>query len=99
MFVHSVYFWLKEGLPAEDVEDFRRGLASLAGISSVRQSHIGVPAATNRPVIESSYSYALILSFHDQQGHDLYQEHEVHDRFRQDCSPYWSKVLIFDSVN
>jgi hypothetical protein len=98
MFVHSVYFWLKEGLTASEVEEFRRELQAIAAIETVRQSHIGVPADTARPVIERGYSYGLILSFDDEQGHDFYQEHETHDRFRRECSRYWSKVLIFDCV-
>ena len=98
MFVHSVYFWLNEGLSAEDREAFRRELETIAAIESVRQSHIGVPADTDRPVIERGYSYGLILLFDDEQGHDLYQDHETHDRFRQQCSGYWSRVLIFDCV-
>jgi hypothetical protein len=28
----------------------------------------------------------------------VYQEHPVHDRFRKDCSSFWTKVRIFDSV-
>ena len=96
MLVHSVYFWLKEGLSAEAVQDFRRQLHAIAAIESVRQSHIGVPADTDRPIIDRSYSYGLILLFDDQQAHDHYQEHETHERFRQQCSRYWTRVLIFD---
>jgi hypothetical protein len=96
--MHSVYFWLKEGLKEGELEQFKRGLKSLTGIESVRRSYIGVPAATDRPVIERGYSYSLILTFDDLQGHDSYQEHDVHERFRQDCSPYWSKVVIYDCV-
>lgn len=98
MFMHSVYFYLKEGLSEGESEQFKRGLKSLITIDSVRRAYIGVPAATDRPVIERGYSYSLILTFDDQQGHDFYQEHEVHERFRQDCSPYWSKVVIYDCI-
>jgi hypothetical protein len=98
VFIHSVYFWLKEGLKEGDLEQFKRGLKSLTGIESVRRSYIGVPASTDRPVIERGYSYSLILTFDDKKGHDAYQEDEVHERFRQDCSPCWSKVVIYDCV-
>ena len=98
MFIHSVYFWAKDGLSDQDKEDFQRGLQSLATIETVRQVHIGGPADTDRPVIERGYAYALILLFDDQPGHDIYQDHETHERFRQECGRYWSKVLIFDCV-
>jgi hypothetical protein len=98
VFIHSVYFWLKEGLKEGDLEQFKRGIKSLTGIETVRRSYIGVPASTDRPVIERGYSYSLILTFDDKKGHDAYQEDEVHERFRQDCSPCWSKVVIYDCV-
>ena len=98
MFVHSVYFWLKDDLSAEEKESFLQGVNSLTTIETVRQSHVGVPAPTDRPIIERSYSYALIVAFDGQEGHDQYQIHETHDKFRDNCSAYWKKVLIFDSI-
>src|ERR1051325_2763147 len=82
VFIHSVYFWLKEGLTASEAEAFTRGLRSLTTIDSVRQSYIGVPAETRREVIDSTYSYALIVTFDDLAGHEQYQVDPVHDRFR-----------------
>ena len=98
MFVHAVYFWLREDLTPAQEEQFARGLDALRAIESVRDGYIGVPAATDRPVIERGYSRALVLLFADQAAHDAYQKHPVHDRFRQDCSSYWTAVRIFDSV-
>ena len=98
MFVHAVYFWLKDGLADEDKKTFVRGVNSLAAIETVRHGHVGVPAETTRPIIERSYSYALVLFFDDKAAHDAYQTHPVHDRFREQCSTFWRKVLIYDSV-
>ena len=98
MFIHSVYFWLRPELSAAEVEKFRSGVESLITIESVRQGFIGTPAATDRPVIDRSYSYALIVHFDDEAGHDLYQEHPVHETFRQECSPLWTKVQIYDCI-
>ena len=44
-------------------------------------------------------SYALVLFFPDRAAHDAYQTHPVHDRFREQCSTFWRKVLIYDSVD
>ncbi|HEU4391981.1 MAG TPA: Dabb family protein [Blastocatellia bacterium] len=98
MFVHSVYFWLNPGLADEEVNEFWRGVNSLATIETVRQSYIGIPAPTDRPIIDRSYSCALILAFDDQAGHDVYQDHQIHEAFRQKCSRFWSKVVIYDVV-
>ena len=98
MFVHAVYFWLREGLAPADRARFVAGAESLLTIESVAHGWIGVPAATDRPVIERGYSYALTLAFADEAAHDAYQAHPVHDRFRETCAPYWDRVLIYDSV-
>jgi hypothetical protein len=98
MFVHAVYFWLREGLSDDDRGRFLAGLRSLRALEGVRAGYIGVPAPTDRPVIERSYSHALVLVFADQAAHDVYQVHPVHDRFREECGTFWTTVRIFDSV-
>lgn len=97
MFVHHVFFWLKENLSQEDVLKFEKGVKSLAGVEHIRTIEIGKPASTNRPVIERSYSYSLLLIFDNKAGHDAYQPHPIHQKFVADCSPLWNKVVIYDS--
>jgi hypothetical protein len=97
MFVHSVYFWLKPDLTEEQRALFWESVHSLKTIESLRQCYIGAPASTDRPVIDRSYSCALVVVFDDDEGHDIYQKHPVHDKFRE-CSNLWSKILIYDAV-
>ena len=99
MFVHAVYFWLREDLTSEEASAFAAGLRSLVAIEGVAQGYIGVPAPTDRPVIERGYSRALVLVFADQGAHDVYQVHPVHDRFRAECGGFWTQVRIYDSVS
>ena len=99
MFLHAVYFWLRDDLTSAERARYEAGLRSLRGIEHVAQGWIGVPAATDRPVIERGYSRALVLAFADQAAHDAYQVHPVHDRFREECGTYWRRVQIFDSVS
>ena len=98
MFVHAVYFWLRKDLTDAQLEQYAAGLESLRRIEGVRAGYIGVPAPTDRSVIERGYSRALILVFGDQAAHDAYQDHPVHDRFREECGTFWTAVRIFDSV-
>ncbi|MEO8911225.1 MAG: Dabb family protein [Gemmatimonadaceae bacterium] len=98
MFIHAVYFWLREGLAAADRERFVAGLRSLRAIEGATEGFIGVPAPTDRPVIDRSYSWSLVLVFPSQREHDAYQVHPVHDKFRAECSGYWTTVRIYDSV-
>ena len=99
MFVHAVYFWLREGLTPAEHDRFADGLRALRAIDGVRHGYIGVPAPTDRPVIERGYSRALVLVFADRRAHDAYQVHPVHDRFRAECGGLWTEVRIFDSVS
>jgi hypothetical protein len=98
MFVHSVYFWLKPDLNETQKAQFKKGLNSLTEIESVFRAFIGAPAPTNRPIIDRSYSYALLLVFKDQKAHDQYQDDPIHEKFRQECSSLWSKVVIYDCM-
>lgn len=97
MLLHTVLFWLKPGLPPESIADFERGLRSLTGIPTVRYGFIGRPAVTRRPVIDSSYSYKLVVGFDDLAGHDAYQEIAVHKEFIARCAQYWTRVQIYDA--
>jgi len=96
MFIHHVFFWLKEELSQEDIQKFETGVKSLLSIDHLVSGDVGKPAQTNRPVIDSSYSYSLLLQFTDESAHDAYQVDPVHLKFVDQCSPYWSKVLIYD---
>jgi hypothetical protein len=99
MFTHSVYFWLRDDLSAEGKQRFVDGIRSLTTIESVAQGFIGTPAATDREIIDRSYSYALVVSFADEEAHDAYQVHPVHDRFREQCGGSWKKIVIYDAVS
>jgi hypothetical protein len=98
MFVHAVYFWLKDDLTEAQKATFVNGVHSLTTIGSVTHGYVGVPAATDRPIIERSYSYAAVVVFKDEAAHDLYQVDPIHDRFRDECGSFWRKVVIYDSV-
>lgn len=96
-FVHIVNFWLKNELLKEEILIFENGLKSLEKIESVVYFNVGKPAATDRPVIDRSYSYCLLTVFNDDKGHDIYQIDPIHLKFVNDCKIYWDKVVIFDS--
>jgi hypothetical protein len=98
MFVHAVYFWLRDDLTSRERGQFAAGLRALRAIEGVEHGYIGVPAPTDRPVIERGYARSLVLVFADQQAHDAYQVHPVHDQFRAECGGYWTTVRIYDSV-
>jgi hypothetical protein len=97
MFVHHVFFWLKESITAEDRKHFEDGVLSLPSIDVVHSGEVGKPADTNRPVIDNSYDYSLLLIFKDREAHDAYQVHPDHEKFVKGCSLLWSRVQVYDS--
>jgi hypothetical protein len=98
MFIHSVYYWLRPDLTADQHATFHAGVQALTTIETVQQAYCGVPAPIDRPVIEWGYSMALIVLFRDQVAHDQYQEHPIHHNFREQCSALWSKVVVYDII-
>jgi len=97
MFVHHVFFWLKDGLETHDIQKFENTVNTLPPIEHVNFGEVGKPAKTNRPVIERSYTYSLLLVFSNETEHDNYQVHPIHKAFVDSCSHLWAKVLIYDS--
>ena len=98
MFLHNVYFWLHEGLSDSDRQAFEQGLDLLLSIDTIDRVYRGVPASTDRPVIDRTYSVGIVVVFRDKAAHDAYQDHPKHDRFKDECAKYWRKVQIYDFV-
>ena len=96
MFVHSVYFWLRDDLTVEEKEEFLRGVHSLGAIETIESIHIGKPADTHRPVIDRSYSVGLTVILKDLAAHDAYQVHPLHKAFVEQFHHCWERVLIYD---
>lgn len=98
-FVHHVYFWLKNADSAEDKQALIEGLKKLTAVTTIDECHIGVPAATNRPVIDSSYAVSWCVLFKTAEDQDSYQVDPLHLKFVEECSPLWSRVVVYDSVD
>ncbi|MDQ3017192.1 MAG: Dabb family protein [Bacteroidota bacterium] len=95
---HNVYFWLQNPESASDRGFFEASLKKLMTNSKyVETYHIGVPAATDRPVIDRSYTYVAVMSFANAADQDAYQVEEAHLTFLQESKHLWTKVVIYDS--
>ncbi len=98
MLVHSVYFWLKEGLSEEDKKNFYAGVESLKDISCVEACFVGTPAATEaRPIIDHSYDVALTVVLQDVAAHDQYQVDPIHLKFVETFKCMFAKLVIYDA--
>lgn len=96
-FVHHVHFWLNN---KADKDKLIEGLNLLKSIAHIRDIHIGVPADTNRDVIDRSYDVSLLLLFDTPEAQAAYQTDVTHLIFvEQYIKPLQVKVVVSDSVN
>ena len=98
-FIHHVFFWLKEPVTLATKKEFEKALKELVTIETIIDYHLGIPAKTDREVIDSSYTYSLFTTFKDKKDQDVYQTHPKHLKFIEDCGDLWEKVIVYDSVN
>ena len=96
MFIHTVFFWLKDDVKDEDLAVFEEGLGSLLKAPTMQGGYCGKPANTPIDVVDNSYSYALTAIFQDKEGHDAYQEDELHVKFLEQCASMWINVKVYD---
>lgn len=99
IFIHHVYFWLKNPGSAEDKKKLIEGLRTLTKIKTIQLSHIGQPADTHRDVIDRSYAVSWLLFFKNGADQESYQQDPVHLDFVKNYSHLWSKVVVYDSVD
>lgn len=98
--VHHVFFWLKEPGNKEHRKQFEKALNELMKVKTIKISHIGVPASTeNRDVVDHSYTYSLLVMFNSKEEQDLYQIDPIHQKFVNENSNLWNKVVVYDSVD
>jgi hypothetical protein len=97
MIAHHVLFWLKADTTEEQKAAFRKGLESLEAIEVVKNFHVGVPAPIERAVVDTTYTFSLILFFEDLAAHDVYQVHSIHKAFLEEFRSLFEKVIIYDA--
>ena len=99
-FAHVVLFWLKNPDNQQERKKFESSLETFIKKSKyVKTMHFGAPANTNRPVIDNTYTYCMILTFTSKEKQDKYQDEPGHKKFISESEDLWEKVIVFDSVN
>jgi hypothetical protein len=97
MFVHSVVFWLKDGLSEDEVGYFEVEANKLLRIESVAHGWVGTPAETSRGGIDSSYDFLLTIINENYEDQMAYQVDPIHDVFKENCEKFFEKVVIYDA--
>jgi len=98
IFIHHVFFWLDEPENEIHKRQLIDGLQKLSKVTTIKSFHIGKPAATDRGVIDTTYSISWLLTFDTAADQDSYQVDPVHLNFVKECSLLWNKVVVYDSI-
>jgi hypothetical protein len=98
MLAHHVLFWLKADTTEAQKADFLKGLETLEKVETVQAFHVGVASTIERAVVDSSYTFSLVIFFEDMAGHDVYQVHPLHKAFLESFRSLFEKVVIYDSI-
>lgn len=99
IFVHQVYFWLKNPDSTADLNKLIEGLKTLTKIKHIKGWHIGIPAGTSRDVIDGSFSVSWLNTLKDRAAQDAYQIDPIHVAFVENYKHLWNKVVVYDSVD
>lgn len=99
VFVHHVFFWLKEPNNAEARKEFENGLQALVKISQIKSHHIGTPVESPREVVDDSFTYSYMAFFTSKEDQSNYQVHPIHLKFIEDCQHLWEKVIVYDAMD
>ncbi|MBI1224420.1 MAG: Dabb family protein [Bacteroidetes bacterium] len=99
IFVHHVFFWLKNPSSQADRDKLVEGLMTLTKIKHIKTWHIGVPAGTSREVIDGSYAISWLNTLKDRTAQDAYQIDPIHLAFVDNYKHLWEKVVVYDSID
>lgn len=97
MLSHHVLFWLKADTTEQQKSAFRNSLETLKDVETVKGLYIGTPAPIERAVVDTTYTFSLLLLFTDIAGHDVYQVHPLHKAFLDEFRVCFEKVIIYDA--
>ena len=97
MFVHAVFFWMKEDAPAgaaaQTLADCQELIGKIPGLVAFSA---GRPAMTPREVVDNTYAVGLLTAFADRAAHDAYQVHPLHLQFVERNKANWARVQVYD---
>lgn len=99
VFVHHVFFWLKEPKNTTARADFEKGIRELVKVPQIQNFHISTPVESSREVVDDSFTYSYLAFFKNSDDQTIYQTHPIHLKFIEDCQHLWEKVIVYDSMD
>ena len=97
-FIHTVFFWLKEGTTEEQKKEFEQGMQALGKTPTIVKWYYGQPEPNERAVVDTSFDYSWICHFKNSADQASYQVDPIHDVFVEKFKHLWETVKVYDSV-
>ena len=98
-FSHVVYFWLNEPQNQGARNQFEKAITLLVESSEYAHTyHLGKAVASDRAVVDDSFTYSLIINFESKADHDKYQVEPAHLKFVEENQNLWDRVIVYDST-
>jgi quinol monooxygenase YgiN len=98
MFVHNVYFKLKESNAANRQKLVDACDQYLSDHPGTVFYAAGTVSDLDRPVNDRDWDVGLHVIFKDQAAHDAYQDAPKHLKFIAENKDTWAKVRVFDTA-
>ncbi len=70
MHIHTVFFWLKEGLEESERQRFTVAAKKLGEIGLAKQCHVAAPVPSDREVVDDSFDFSLHMVFENTADQD-----------------------------
>lgn len=94
---HLILIWQKPDTSKSQTEALLQGTRDLNKIPGVKSIIIRTPIESERPVVDDSFSYAILMTFASVQDMQNYQQHPQHVQFLKDhVQGKLEKLVIYD---
>ncbi|MCP5325611.1 MAG: Dabb family protein [Oceanospirillaceae bacterium] len=94
---HLILVWQKKDTPAGQTSAFLQATEQLASIEQVKSLIIRTAIESERPVVDDSFDYAVLMTFASQEDMQHYQDHPQHVQFLNDhVKGKMEKIVIYD---
>ena len=92
--------WLKDPADAQARAKLIETTESFRAIPGVQHVAIGKALPSTRPIVDSSFDLAFVMTFNDRAALDAYEKHPTHERaVKEVLTPLVRQVRVYDAVS
>ena len=94
---HVVLVWLKPHTSAEIADALIERTRDLASIGTVRALHVGRAIASDRPIVDDSFSFGITFTFDSEEDMHRYLTDPQHVEYVEKLlKPHLQKITVYD---